>query len=401
MPHSFSLSLRPISRRFSISSASAAVLRRPPTTDGDSKKKTVIQEPALVRLKKERDPDRLFNLFKANALNRLVVENRYVFEDTVSRLAGAGRFDYIEQLLEQQKSLPQGRREGFMVRLITLYGRVGMTKQALDTFFGLHFFGCKRTVKSFNAALKVLIGSRDPEAIDSFLEEVPCRFGIQMDAVSFNIMVSAFCGMGYFDRAYLVLIQMEKLGLRPDVVTYTTLIWFLYKKGDWQIANGLWNLMVRKGCYPVVATFNARIHFLVSRGRAWEANELVALMESISLQPDEVTYNLVIKGFCRAGYLDMAKRVYSALHGRGYKPNAKIYQTMVHYLCENGELDEAYIMCKCCYSENCFLNMGTVHKLIQDLKKNGRVAKANVLLALSRKKHRPSSEQELGTSAPS
>ncbi|KAL8128475.1 hypothetical protein V2J09_017630 [Rumex salicifolius] len=288
MPHhSLSLSLRPISRRFSISSTSAALIRRPPTTDAGGKRRPVLQDPALVSLKKERDPDRLFNIFKANALNRLVVENRYAFEDTVSRLAGAGRFDYIEQLLEHQKSLPQGRREGFMVRLITLYGRVGMNQQALDTFYGLHLFGCKRTVKSFNAALKVLVGARDLAAIDSFLEEVPLRFGIEMDAVSFNIMISAFCGMGDLHRAYSVLMQMERLGLRPDVVTYTTLIWFLYKKGNWQIANGLWNLMVRKGCYPVVATFNARIHFLVCRGRAWEANELVALMESMSLQPDE------------------------------------------------------------------------------------------------------------------
>ncbi|GMH22337.1 hypothetical protein Nepgr_024180 [Nepenthes gracilis] len=82
-----------------------------------------LEEPALIKLKKERDPEKLFELFKANAHNRLVVENKYAFEDTVSRLAGAGKYKYIEDLLEHQKSLPQGRREGFIVRIIILYGK--------------------------------------------------------------------------------------------------------------------------------------------------------------------------------------------------------------------------------------------------------------------------------------
>ncbi|KAL3511879.1 hypothetical protein ACH5RR_024596 [Cinchona calisaya] len=76
-----------------------------------------LDEPGLVKLKKERDPEKLFNLFKANAHNKVVIENRFAFEDMVSPLAGAGRFDYIENLLEQQKTLPQGRREGFVIGL--------------------------------------------------------------------------------------------------------------------------------------------------------------------------------------------------------------------------------------------------------------------------------------------
>ena len=52
-----------------------------------------------MKLKNEQDPEKLFHLFEANAHNRLVIENRFAFEDTVSRLAGAGRFDYIEHLL--------------------------------------------------------------------------------------------------------------------------------------------------------------------------------------------------------------------------------------------------------------------------------------------------------------
>ncbi|KAL9228786.1 hypothetical protein vseg_004329 [Gypsophila vaccaria] len=363
--------------------------------DVEIREKTKLEEPALVKLKNERDPERLFRLFKENAENRLVVENRYAFEDTVSRLAGAGRYDYIENLLEHQKSLPQGRREGFVVRIIMLYGRAGMVRHAVDTFYSMHLFRCKRTVKSLNATLKVLAQTRDLEAVSSFLKEAPCEFGVELDVVSMNIVVSAFCQMGILDKAYLVTVEMEKRGTLFDVVTFTTLISAFYKCGRWEIGNGLWNLMVCKGCRPNVATFNARIQFLVSRGRAWQANDLLCLMEKIGMPPDEVTYNLVIKGFFEAGFIDMARRVYSALHGRGCKANLKICQTMVHYLCKAGDFDSAYNMCKECLKKNWILNVGTICTLLKGLTSIGKVHNAWMIIGLIERRRPPFPAQQL------
>ncbi|CAI0427589.1 unnamed protein product [Linum tenue] len=349
-------------------------------------KQKPLEEPALVKLKAERDPEKLFDLFKANARNRLVIENRFAFEDTVSRLAGARRFDYIEELLEQQKSLPQGRREGFIVRIIMLYGKAGMAKHAINTFYDMHFYKCRRTAKSFNAALKVLAGARDIAAIETFLNEVPEKYDIELDTYSMNIVIKAFCEMEILDKAFSIMVQMEKLGIRADVITYTTLIAAFYRKNRLEISNGLWNLMVLKGCLPNLATFNVRIQYLVNRRQAWKANDLMLSMERVGIIPDEITYNLVIKGFFQAGYPEMAKRVYSALHGRGFKPNVKIYQTMVHYLCEGGELDLAYKMCTACMRKNWFLSVDSISALLIALKKNEKIDKARMVMTLVKKK---------------
>lgn len=341
-----------------------------------------LEPPALVKLKAERDPEKLFQLFKANAHNRIVIENKYAFEDTVSRLAGARRFDYIEHLLEHQKSLPQGRREGFIMRIMMLYGKAGMITHAMDTFYDMHLYGCKRTVKSLNAALKVLTESRDLKAIQAFLMEVPEKFHIQFDIFSFNIVIKAFCEMGILDKAYLVMVEMQKLGVKPDVITYTTLISAFYKDNRPEIGNGLWNLMVRKGCFPNLATFNVRIQHLVNKRRSWQANKLMGLMQRFGIEPDEVTYNLVIKGFCRSGHLDMAKKVYSAMLGRRFMPNQKIYQTMIHYLCQEGDFNLAYTMCKDSMKKNWFPSVDTISALLEGLKKNNQPCKANTIMAL-------------------
>ncbi|XP_021906531.1 pentatricopeptide repeat-containing protein At1g80150, mitochondrial [Carica papaya] len=368
----------------------------PAVVSNHAKNSKPLEEPALLKLKAERDPEKLFNIFKANAHNQLVIENRFAFEDTVSRLAGAGRFDYIEHLLEHQKTLPQGRREGFIIRIIMLYGKAGMAKHAIDTFYNMHLYGCGRTVKSFNAVLSVLAQTRNLGAIDSFLQEGSEKFGISLDIFSVNIVIKAFCEMGILDKAYLVMVEMEKMGIRPDVVTYTTLMSTFYKYNRWQIGNGLWNLMVYKGCLPSIATFNARIQFLVNSRRVWQANDLMRLMQNLGIMPDEVTYNLIIKGFCLAGYLEMAKRVYSALHGKGCKPNVKIYQTMIHYLCKGGEFDLAYTMCKDCMRKHWFPNIDTIYSLLEGLKKNGQLDKAKLIIMLSHRRKPPFSPKQFG-----
>lgn len=358
-----------------------------------SKRKRVkVDEPALFKLKKERNPEKLFQLFKENAHNKIVIESRYVFEDTVSRLAGAGRFDYIENLLEHQKTLPQGRREGFIVRIIMLYGKAGMIDHAIKTFYDMHLYGCPRTVKSFNAALKVLTQSHDLEAVMTFLRDIPERFSINIDILSVNTVISSFCEMGILEKAYLFMVEMEKLGITPDVFTYTILISAFYKVNRWQIADGLWNLMARKGCMPNIATFNVRIQYMVNMRFAWEANKLLKLMKRIGVTPDEVTYNLVIKGFFLVENLQMAKRVYSAFHGGGFKPNSRIYQTMIHYLSRAGEFDLAYLVCKDSMKNNWFPSSDIIKNILEGLCKDGieeKMGKARYLIILAKKKIPP------------
>ncbi|KAI3982001.1 hypothetical protein MKX01_018907 [Papaver californicum] len=276
-----------------------------------------------------------------------------------------------------------------------LYENAGMIKHAVDTFYTMHLFGCPRTVISYNAALKALGQTRNVEDIKSFFLDVPGKFDISIDVYSLNIVTKAFCEVGLLDTAYLVMIEMEKAGIRADVVTYNTLLSAFYKN-DWcVIGNGLWNLMLHKGCSPNLATFNLRIQYLVKKRRAWQANSLMGKMQFLGVKPDKVTYNLVIKGFFQAGYSLMAKKVYSALHFKGGKPNRKIYQTMIHWLCVGGEFDEAFTICKGSMEKNWFPSIDTICKLVVGLLKSSKSRNANIIMALVRGRTPPFSKKEM------
>lgn len=325
------------------------------------------QQPVLVRIKHERDPERLFELFRANAHNRLLVENRFAFEDTVARLAGARRNDLVEEILEQHKALPQGRREGFVIRIIGLYGKARMPDQALRTFQEMGMYGCPRTAKSLNATMKVLLQARMFDEALQLFEEGSEKYAVELDDISYNTVLKMLCDMGELRAAYRVMQEMEMAGVQPDVITYTTLMAAFYKYGQREVGDGLWNLMRLRGCNPTLASYNVRIQFLINRRRGWQANDLVRKMYAAGIKPDEITYNLIIKGFFMMGEHEMAKTVFRAMHGRGCKPNSKVYQTMVHYLCERRDFELAFRLCKDSMEKNWFPNVDTINQLLKGL----------------------------------
>lgn len=339
--------------------------------------------PLLVRIKRERDPVRLHELFTANADNRVLVENRFAFEDAVGRLAGARRNDLVERILEQHRALPQGRREGFVVRVIGLYGKARMPEHALRTFREMELHGCPRTAKSLNATMKVLAQSRRFDDVLQLLDEASATYGVALDDVSYNTVVKMACDMGELRAAYRVMQEMEeKEGVRPDAVTYTTLMAAFYKSGQREVGDGLWNLMRLRGCMPTLASYNVRIQFLINRRRGWQANDLVRRMYVAGIGPDEITYNLVIKGFFLMGEHEMAQTVFGAMHGRGCKPNDRVYQTMVHYLCKRRDFNLAFRLCKDSMEKNWFPSVDTIHHLLQGLMKIRKDRNAREILKL-------------------
>lgn len=321
----------------------------------------------MVRIKHERNPERLYELFKANAHNRLLVENRFAFEDAVARLAGARRYDLVEEILEQHKALPQGRREGFVVRIIGLYGKARMPDHALKTFEEMEMYGCPRTAISLNATMKVLMQARLFDKVIWLIQEGPEKYGVKLDDISYNTVVKMLCDMGELHSAYSAMQDMEKADLRPDVITYTTLMSAFYKCGQREVGDGLWNLMRLRGCEPTLASYNVRIQFLINRRRGWQANDLVRKMYAAGIKPDEITYNLVIKGFFMMGEHEMAKTIFGAMHGRGCKPNAKVYQTMIHYLCQRRDFDLAFRLCKDSMERSWFPSIDTIKQLLKGL----------------------------------
>ncbi|RYR50761.1 hypothetical protein Ahy_A07g037380 isoform B [Arachis hypogaea] len=297
------LSLRPTRRLCNFSPAAVATAA---AAASESNAKTSpskpLLAPALDRLKSERNPDKLFHLFNANATNPILVENRFAFDDTVSRLAGARRFDYIERLLDHQLHLPQGRREGFVVRIIKLYGKAGMTQHAVDTFYRMHLFGCCRTVKNkrweigtglwnrmllkglmpslatFNVRIQFLVCMRrawDANATMGLMR----RVGIAPDEATYNLVIKGFCRAGFIDMAKKVFDALLGEGHKPNSKIYQTMIHYLCKSGDFNLAYTMCRDSMQKNWFPNVDTICMLLKSLKGIGQINRARTILMLVK--------------------------------------------------------------------------------------------------------------------------
>lgn len=96
-----------------------------------------------------------------------------IYEDTVRRLAGARRFRWIRDILEHQKQYSDISNEGFSARLISLYGKSGMTKHARKVFDEMPQRNCSRTVLSLNALLAAYLHSHKYDVVQELFRDLP------------------------------------------------------------------------------------------------------------------------------------------------------------------------------------------------------------------------------------
>ncbi|KAE8714931.1 putative Pentatricopeptide repeat-containing protein [Hibiscus syriacus] len=87
-----------------------------------------------------------------------------------------------------------------------------------------------RGLLSFNALMGACVNARKLDKVDVFLKELPEKLSIKPDLISYNTVIKALCEMGSLDSARLMLYEMEKKGVQPDVITFNMLIYDFFSR---------------------------------------------------------------------------------------------------------------------------------------------------------------------------
>ncbi|XP_042518146.1 pentatricopeptide repeat-containing protein At1g55890, mitochondrial-like [Macadamia integrifolia] len=353
----------------------------PATTVGSTTLKAIVGD-----IFKERNFKTLVEKFKKSSESYRFRCKHRIYEVTVRRLASAKRFSDIEEILEDQKKYNDISKEGFAVRLISLYGKSGMFDKASQTFDQLPELKCERTVKSFNALLTACVDTKNFDKVEPLFRELLSSLSIQPDIYSYNIMIHAYCEMGSLDSALKFLDEMEKNGVTPNLVTFNTLLNTFYEKNRFSDGEKIWVRMENNDCVPDIRSFNAKLRGLVLGG---ETTELVKLVEELATKgpkPDIHTFNALIKGLCNDGQLEAATRIYSELAKNDLTPNRSTFQALVPCLCEKGDFDRALELCKESLNRRCFLDVGLLQTVVDGLVKDSKFDGAKELVELGKER---------------
>lgn len=349
-------------------------------------KKPSIQSPRRRRLgpyeflsflKLEKDPDRLVSIWKEASEHHRFHHHRSAYESTVKKLATANRPDAVEEILEHEKQLSRSRpyNEGFIVRIITLYGRAGMPDQAVKTFRQCPDFDCGHSVKCFNAALCALYAAKQHQRILDLYSEIKETLNIKPNLTTFLTVIKALCQVGSSNSGYSMLDEMVKHGCSPDTVTFNVVLKGFYNEGKTQEAARVLKKMSEMGCHPDVHTYNIRILNLCNESKSHEAKALLRVMRADGIKPNTLSYNTLIEGFCKEHNLVEANKVFVG-DGNEFDPNNQSYYTFIYYLCIEEEFDWALEVCDESIRKNWVPNISVLQMLIEGLVKISKVDSA-------------------------
>lgn len=306
-----------------------------------------------------------------------------VYGNTVRRLASAKKYKWVEEILEDQKQYHEISKEGFAVRLISLYGKSGMFDHASKVFDEMPERNCPQTVKSFNALLGACVNAKKFDKLDGIFRELPQKMSVKPDIVSYNTAIKAFCEMGSFDSASSMFDEIEKNGLEPDLISFNTLLIGCYANGRFLDGEKFWTKLMNTSISPDIRTYNAKLVGLVSEKKIAKAVELFSKLGTKNLKPDEFSYNAIINGFCNNGDLEQAKKWYTKLMQSDSAPNKATFATVIRFACKVSDFEWAVDLFKQTFEQKCLVDPNVMQLVIDGLVKESKTEEAKKLVGIA------------------
>jgi len=122
---------------------------------------------------------------------------------------------------------------------------------------------------------------------------------------------------------------MEEFGIKPDVVTFSTIMNAWSSAGLMDNCEEIFNNMVKADIEPDIHAYSILAKGYARAGQSQKAEALLTSMTKYGVQPNVVILTTIISGWCAEGKMDRAIRLYEKMHDVGIPPNLKTYETLI------------------------------------------------------------------------
>lgn len=169
---------------------------------------------------------------------------------------------------------------------------------------------------------------------------------------------------------------MEETGVKPDTITYNTLISYLGKTGDFATASKVMEKMIKEGLRPSVVTYGAIIHAYCSKKNVDEGMKIFGEMCSTSkVPPNTVIYNILIDALCRNNDVDRAISLMEDMKVKRVRPNTTTYNAILKGVRDKKMLHKAFELMDRMVEEACRPDYITMEVLTEWLSAVGEIEK--------------------------
>lgn len=328
-------------------------------------------------------------------------------------LSNSSRFLHIPAVLGHLEAVERFETPEFiLIDLMKSLCHGGRAQEAIDLFCSIPKFRCVPSVRSLNALLSALCGTRDGL---EFVPEVLLKsgqMGIRIEDSSSRILIKALCRAGSVDRAVNLLQclisnelttdvrfcslilsalcqeekssidvlsfleEMRKLGFCPGLVDYTNVIRYLVKNRRGKDALDVLNKMKTDGIKPSTVCYTFVLHGHIEDKDYERAEKVFDELLVFGLVPNIYTYNLHISGLCKQNRFEEAISMMGFMEELCCIPNETTYEIVFGALCRAGQLGRASQLWKEMQARSVNLNLNTHLTLLEGFVCEGNMEEA-------------------------
>ncbi|XP_034575127.1 uncharacterized protein [Setaria viridis] len=170
----------------------------------------------------------------------------------------------------------------------------------------------------------------------SFLQEARKEGKFKPLGMTFNILMSALCNLGFIQDAKSIFCLMLKYGLNPNRYTYSTIIHGLCKTGSVREAFDIFQSVTEEGMELDIVTYNSLINGFRLHGHTREIPKMIEMMRNQGVEPDLVTYTILIAGHCEGGDVEEGMKIRKDIIDQGLELNIVTYSVLINALFKKG-----------------------------------------------------------------
>ncbi|KAL6968751.1 hypothetical protein U1Q18_034544 [Sarracenia purpurea var. burkii] len=262
-----------------------------------------------------------------------------LYNSMVDILGKCKKFDFMWGLVDEMSRSEVSVTLVTMTKVFRRLAKACRYKDAIEAFGRVERFGVSKDAASMNALLDALVKENSVEHAQDVFSEFKNQ--ISPNSQTFNILIHGWCKARQVEKARNAMGEMERLGLPPDVISYTCFIESYCREKDFRKVDAVLEEMQEKGCSPNSVTYTIVMHAL---GKAKEVNEALKVYEKMRQSgcvPDPSFYSSLIHVLSKAGRLKDAREVFDDMSKQGVNPDVLTYNTMITTACEHSQEENA------------------------------------------------------------
>lgn len=122
---------------------------------------------------------------------------------------------------------------------------------------------------------------------------------------------------------------MEEFGVKPDVITFSTIMNAWSTAGFMEKCRQIFDDMVKAGIKPDAHAYSILAKGYVRAQEVEKAEELLAAMMKSGVRPNVVIFTTIMSGWCSSGRMEHAIKVFDKMCEHGISPNLKTFETLI------------------------------------------------------------------------